>query len=348
VTPASFGQPSPLLDQHRILVISGTGTGVGKTIVTAAVAALAHRADRRVAVVKLAQTGVHDGPGADSDIPDISTVRRLSGVTDTHELARFPDPLSPEAAARRSGLPPVNVSRAVTFTAELAADRDLVLVEGAGGLLVRYDPEGSTIADFAAALDAPVVVVTAAGLGTLNHTTLTLEALAARKLTLAGVVVGSWPDVPGVAEQENLADLEMAIGGPLAGSLPEGAGALDPAAFHAAARRGLGAWLGGLPARLAASGDKDGRCRHLRDSGCGCHGIRIELAAGATGTECSNPGCRKDDRTTPECPKANYSGPVRHRATTNLPPSAPGPEFPDPVWPWGQHDLARGAARPDP
>jgi dethiobiotin synthetase len=231
------------LGQQGILVVTGTGTGVGKTIVTAAVAALAQRAGHRVAVVKLAQTGVHDGPG--SETPDIETVRRLSGVTDMHELARFPDPLSPEAAARRSGLPPVNVSRAVTFTADLAADRDLVLVEGAGGLLVRYDPAGTTIADFAAALDAPLVVVTAAGLGTLNHTTLTLEALAARKLTLAGVVVGSWPTVPGVAEQENLADLETAIGSPLAGSLPEGAGALDPAAFHAAARRGLSAWLVG-------------------------------------------------------------------------------------------------------
>ncbi len=94
-------------NRRNILFITGTGTGVGKTIVTAAVAALARAAGQRVAVVKLAQTGVHNGPG--SDQPDLETVTRLSGVTDTHELARFPDPLSPEAAARVSGLPPVDL-----------------------------------------------------------------------------------------------------------------------------------------------------------------------------------------------------------------------------------------------
>jgi dethiobiotin synthetase len=248
VTPGSTGPfvtgpPDTDRAPSGVLVITGTGTGVGKTIVTAAVAALALRARRRVAVVKLAQTGVHAGPG--SDVPDIETVRRLAGATDTYELARFPDPLSPEAAARRSGLPPVDVTRAAAFTADLAADRDLVLVEGAGGLLVRYDGAGTTIADFAAALDAPLLVVTAAGLGTLNHTTLTLEALAARKLALAGVVVGSWPQAPGLADRENLTDLRTAIGGPLAGLLPAEAGLLPPGRFHAVARAGLTAALGG-------------------------------------------------------------------------------------------------------
>jgi len=208
------------------LFVTGTGTGVGKTIVTAAIAALARAADRRVAVVKLAQTGVHDGPG--SDTPDLETVTRLSGVTDTHELARFPDPLSPEAAARVSGLPPVDFARAAALIADLAETRDLVLVEGAGGLLVRYDDRGATITDLAAAFDAPALVVTAAGLGTLNHTALTLEAAAARKVRTAGVVVGSWPREPGLAERENLADLETLASVPLAGLLPEDSGSLPP------------------------------------------------------------------------------------------------------------------------
>jgi dethiobiotin synthetase len=231
-----------------ILFVTGTGTGVGKTIVTSAIAALARAAGRRVAVVKLAQTGVHAGPG--SDTPDLETVTRLSGVTDTHELARFPDPLSPEAAARVSGLPPVDFARAAALTADLAETRDLVLVEGAGGLLVRYDDRGATIADLAAALnqqglDAPALVVTAAGLGTLNHTALTLEAAAARKVLAAGVVIGSWPRRPGLAERENLADLEMLAGGPLAGLLPAGSGSLPPAEFLAVARDGLAPALGG-------------------------------------------------------------------------------------------------------
>jgi dethiobiotin synthetase len=230
------------------LFVTGTGTGVGKTIVTAAIATLARAAGRRVAVVKLAQTGVHDGPG--SDTPDLETVTRLSGVTDTHELARFPDPLSPEAAARVSGLPPVDFARAAALAADLAETRDLVLVEGAGGLLVRYDDRGATIADLAAVLneqglDAPALVVTAAGLGTLNHTALTLEAAAARKVRTAGVVVGSWPRRPGLAERENLADLETLASGPLAGLLPEDSGSLPPAEFLAVARNGLGPTLGG-------------------------------------------------------------------------------------------------------
>jgi dethiobiotin synthetase len=234
-------------EQRGALFITGTGTGVGKTIVTAAIAALARAAGRRVAVVKLAQTGVqpgmHRGPG--SDTPDLETVTRLSGVTDTHELARFPDPLSPEAAARVSGLPPVDFARAAALIAVLEADRDLILVEGAGGLLVRYDGDGATIADLAAALDAPALVVTAAGLGTLNHTALTLEAAAARKVRTAGVVIGSWPRRPGLAERENLTDLETLANGPLAGLLPEGSGSLEAAEFLAVARDGLAPGLGG-------------------------------------------------------------------------------------------------------
>jgi dethiobiotin synthetase len=234
-------------DRRGILVITGTGTGVGKTIVTAAIAAIAGAAGRRVAVVKLAQTGVqpgkHRGPG--SDTPDLETITRLSGVTGTHELARFPDPLSPEAAARVSGLPPADLDASAEYIAKLADSSDLVLVEGAGGLLVRYDPAGTTIADLSAALHAPALVVTTAALGTLNHTALTLEALAAREIVSAGLVIGSWPGRPGLAELANLTDLEAVAGGPLAGLLPEGAGAMGRQAFLAAATAGLIPSLGG-------------------------------------------------------------------------------------------------------
>ena len=228
----------------RVLVVSGTGTGVGKTVLTAAIAALAIARGDRVAVVKPAQTGTAAG-----EIPDTEAVRRLTGIADTHELATFPDPLSPEAAARVAGLAPLDLRAAADYVAELAESRDLVLVEGAGGLLVRYDPDGGTIADLAAALDAPVAVVAAAGLGTLNHTALTLEALAARKLAPAGVVIGSWPRQPGIAELANLTDLQAVAGGPLAGVMPEGAGGLDRAGFLAAAAAGLAECLGGTRAR---------------------------------------------------------------------------------------------------
>src|SRR6202046_755677 len=225
-------EPTP----RGVLVITGTGTGIGKTVVTAAIATLPQPAGDRAAIVKPAQTGVHPGPG--SDVPDAETIERLSGVADTHELARFPDPLSPEAAARVSGLPPLDLTHAVEYIGKLAGSRDLVLVEGAGGLLVRYDAAGATLADLAAMCGAPVLVVVAAGLGTLNHTALTLEAIAARKLRLAGLVIGSWPREPDLAARENLADLETMAGGPLAGLLGEGSGAPAPAHVRAGAAPG--------------------------------------------------------------------------------------------------------------
>jgi len=240
--PAEIPEPAAA-GPRGVLFVTGTGTGIGKTVVTAAVAALAHARGASVAVVKPAQTGVHPGPG--SDVPDAETIERLSGVADTHELTRYPDPLSPEAAARVSGLPPLDLVHAAEYIAKLAASRDLVLVEGAGGLLVRYDAAGATLADLAARCGAPVLLVTAPGLGTLNHTTLTCEALAARRLALAGVVIGSWPADPGLAERQNLLDLQTLIGGPLAGALPDGSGALDRAEFLAVARAGLAPRLGG-------------------------------------------------------------------------------------------------------
>jgi dethiobiotin synthetase len=221
-----------------VLVVSGTGTGVGKTVVTAAVAALAADRGERIAVVKPVQTGEPPGPAGDLDV-----VRRLSGVTETFELARFGDPLSPEAAARAAGRPPLDLATAAAFIKGINAD--LVLVEGAGGLLVRYDPAGATIADLASMLSAPVLVVTTPGLGTLNHTALTLEALSRRRLDLAGLVIGAWPADPGLAERANLTDLPVIAGRPLAGALPDGAGRLNRGDFLAAARAGLGPVFGG-------------------------------------------------------------------------------------------------------
>jgi dethiobiotin synthetase len=221
-----------------VLVVSGTGTEVGKTVVTAAIAALAASGGRRVAVVKPVQTGEPPGPAG-----DLQVIRRLSGVTQTHELARFPDPLSPEAAARTAGRPPLDLAAAAVFVKQLEAD--LILIEGAGGLLVRYDPAGSTIADLAAMLGAPVLVVTTPGLGTLNHTALTLEALSTRRRPAAGVVIGAWPAEPGLTERANLTDLAVITGQPLAGVLPAGAARLGQGDFLAAARAGLGPEFGG-------------------------------------------------------------------------------------------------------
>jgi dethiobiotin synthetase len=211
-----------------IVVVTGTDTGVGKTIVTAALAARAVAAGQSVAVLKPAQTGTTAfEPG---ETTDAETVTRLAGpeVT-TVTLATFPDPLSPHAAAQVAGAPEVYLGDVLEAVAKLAETHDLVLIEGAGGVLVPMGYGAWTIADAAVALRAPAVVVARAGLGTLNHTALTTEALRHRGVANR-VVIGAWPDRPELVHERNLIDLGM-----LAGQVPEGAGSMDPAAFRSAA-----------------------------------------------------------------------------------------------------------------
>ncbi|MGP3982985.1 dethiobiotin synthase [Streptomyces sp. KR80] len=223
-----------------VLVVTGTGTEVGKTVATAAVAALALQTGRSVAVLKPAQTGVGAGEAGDA-----AAVAQLAGPLTAAELARFPEPLAPATAARRAGLPPVRPRDVAEAAEKLAAGHDLVLVEGAGGLLVRFDDQGGTLADAAHLLGASVLVVAPAGLGTLNATALTAEALRARHLECAGVVVGSWPAVPPLAARCNLSDLPESAGAPLVGVIPQGAGTLDPADFRREANSWLAPKLGG-------------------------------------------------------------------------------------------------------
>ena len=213
-----------------VLVITGTGTEIGKTVTTAAVAAAALAAGRSVAVLKAAQTGVRPDERGDAE-----EVARLAGAVTAAELARYPEPLAPGTAARRAGLPPVRPYQVAEAAQKLAAEHDLVLVEGAGGLLVRFDAAGGTLADAARLLGAPVLVVAPAGLGTLNATELTARELRSREIALLGVVIGSWPGAPDLATRCNVLDLPEVAGAPLLGALPAGAGALTPAGFRTAA-----------------------------------------------------------------------------------------------------------------
>ncbi|UGT41086.1 dethiobiotin synthase [Nocardia yamanashiensis] len=210
-----------------LLFITGTSTDVGKTVATAALAATARAAGASVAVVKPAQTGVAPGePG------DLAEVVRLSGVTRTVELARYPEPLAPDTAARRCGAPLLTLAETAAAI-ESCADADLTLVEGAGGLLVRIGE--FTLLDLAQKLDAPVLLVAAAGLGTLNHSELTTRALQSAGVRCAGLVIGSWPETPDLASECNRTDLPAVTGVDLVGSLPAGAGGWPADRFTAAA-----------------------------------------------------------------------------------------------------------------
>ena len=223
-----------------ILVITGRGTEVGNSVTTAAGAASALAAGRSVAVLKAAQTGVRPDERGDAD-----EVARLAGAVTATELARFPEPLAPATAARRAGMTPVRPQEIAEAAAKLAAGHDLVLVEGAGGLLVHFDEAGGTLADAAELLRAPVLVVASAGLGTLNTTELTARELRSRGLELLGVVIGGWPDSPDLAMRCNITDLPDVAGAPLLGALPMGVGALSPADFRTAAPSWLAARLDG-------------------------------------------------------------------------------------------------------
>jgi len=222
------------------LIVSGTGTDVGKTVVTAAIVANALQADQRVAVVKPAQTGV-----TETEHGDLREVQRLTGVDRVVEYARYPDPLAPAAAARRSGLTPLDLKSCVADLQALADNYDLVVVEGAGGLLVRFDDAPTSLADLAAWLAAPVLLVVHASLGTLNHTELTLDRLTSLGVASEGVVIGSWPTDPDLAMRSNLRDLEVISARPLRGALPAGAADNDPRTFAGLARASLDPALNG-------------------------------------------------------------------------------------------------------
>jgi len=212
-----------------IVVVTGTDTGVGKTVATAALAV--HLG--RPLVVKPTQTGV-----AGDEERDVDVVARLSGAP-VLELTTLEDPLAPDTAARLRGVQIPAVAEYAERIGRLAAEHGTVVVEGAGGLLVRLDTEGGTLLDLVAGLHAAhpveVYVVARAGLGTLNHTELTVGALRSRGIEPAGLVIGSWPAEPGLAEQLNRDELPRVSGVPLKWVVPEGAGALDPDAFRAAA-----------------------------------------------------------------------------------------------------------------
>lgn len=218
-----------------VLLVTGTDTDAGKTIVTAAIAATRTARDQRVAVYKPTQTGVPgDSPG------DVAEIERLTGVRG-EDGVRLVAAMAPRPAAARESADLPTLDDHLARVRRLEQSSEIVLVEGAGGLLVELTEQGDTIADLARALDAPVVVVVRSALGTLNHTALTLEALRHRRVRILGLVIGSWPAEPSPVETSNRAQFEAGAV-PLLGAIPAGAGGLSRDEFAGRAP----AWLPGL------------------------------------------------------------------------------------------------------
>ena len=197
--------------------ITGTDTGVGKTVITAALAWSLSRAGRSVAVMKPIQTGT-SLPG----MTDIEFVETVLGTKYDHEdvcIYKFSEPLSPLAASEISGTR-IDTGKITDAYRRLRSAHDVVIVEGAGGLLVPIK-EDYLMSDLISDLGLPLIIVARPGLGTLNHTSLTVEAARKRGIDVLGVVINRFPDSPELSERTNPEHIARVTGVPLAGVFPE-------------------------------------------------------------------------------------------------------------------------------
>ncbi len=203
---------------HSVFV-TGTDTGVGKTLISAALLhALAARHLRVVGMKPVAAgTQTVNGVEANDDVIALRAASTLRVPPELDNPVLLPDPVSPHIAAARAGVP-IDINRLVACYRQLAQLADAVVVEGAGGFHVPLSA-AETGADLAQALGLPVVLVVGLRLGCLNHALLTAEAIRARGLTLAGWVANHI-DPAMLAQNDNLAFLRTRLQAPLLATVP--------------------------------------------------------------------------------------------------------------------------------
>jgi len=213
--------PSEALPLRRpeAYFVTGTDTGVGKTLVSAALLhALARRHARVVGMKPVAAGGLlRDGDGwANEDVLALRAASTLRVLPELDNPVQLPEPLSPHLAARHAGRT-VAISTLTSAFERLRAQADAVVVEGAGGWLVPLDDQ-HTLADLARALQLPVLLVVGLRLGCLNHALLTAAAIRASGLRLAGWVANRI-DPTMACPDENIAYLREHLGAPLLGDV---------------------------------------------------------------------------------------------------------------------------------
>jgi dethiobiotin synthetase len=203
----------------RGLFVTATDTEVGKTVVASAIAATLAARGERVAVFKPAVTGLAELEGHPPDHEMLrSSARSRQRLADVAPY-RFGPPLSPHLAAKLAGVR-ILPSRLLELAIVAAEGADALIVEGVGGLAVPLT-SSYLVRDFAADLGLPLLIVARPGVGTINHTVLTVEAARARGLEVLAVVLTNWPDEPTAVELSNretlraLADVEVATLGQL-------------------------------------------------------------------------------------------------------------------------------------
>jgi dethiobiotin synthetase len=195
----------------RGVFVTGTGTEVGKTVVAAAIARALAAAGRRVGVFKPCVTGLEE-----RGEPDHQVLRRAAGSSQSEaEIApyRYLPPASPHLAAAMAGeeIDPEVLQKAARAA---AAGADFVICEGVGGLLVPLRSD-YLVRDLAVELGHPLVIAASPGLGTINHTLLTIESARAAGLTVASVVITPWPQEPAEIERSNRETIAEIAGAPV-------------------------------------------------------------------------------------------------------------------------------------
>lgn len=180
------------------IFIAGTDTGVGKTFVAGGLAAALRRKGIDVGVFKPFESGTASGHS------DYKYLKGMSGSQDSDDWIcpyRFEEALAPAVAAERAGVE-IDWCRVTDCFESVTTRHDFVIVEGAGGLLVPLAP-GKTNIDLIRKCGLPVLLVARLGLGTINHTLLSISYLQSRKIPCLGVVLNQTTKEKGIAEETN-------------------------------------------------------------------------------------------------------------------------------------------------
>jgi dethiobiotin synthetase len=220
--------------------VTGTDTGVGKTVLAASLCAALRASGRRVAAVKPVLTGLDDAGNAAWPLDHELLAAASDGDASRIAPRRFGPAVSPHLAAELAATT-IDAAALVDDVVAAAAGAEVAIVEGVGGLLVPLAP-GYSVRDLAAELGLPLVIAARPGLGTINHTLLTVEAARAAGLDVAAIVLTPWPAEPTTIERSNRETIERLTGIEVA-TLPHVA-APEPALLaEAGAGLPVGDWL---------------------------------------------------------------------------------------------------------
>ncbi|MFA4901122.1 MAG: dethiobiotin synthase [Desulfobaccales bacterium] len=212
----------PILPKVKGMFITGTDTDVGKTWVAAGLTAILKERGLNAVYFKPIQSGCPIQEGR--LIPtDARLAREVAGLTEPLEVLTpisLRLPLAPGVAAAQAGVE-VGLERIAAGIRDLASRYEFLVVEGAGGLYVPLIGTHFLVLDLIQWLGLPLAVVAKSGLGTINHTVLTVKAALAAGIKVAGVILNRYPEKPGLAEETNPGVIAALSGVPILGRLPE-------------------------------------------------------------------------------------------------------------------------------